>query len=225
MGPGDAAVLDVRPLLPRERRALVELLTSLSPPEWLTPTACPGWTVKDVALHLLDDELGWLSRGRDGDLSGLIDDRIDYREFVEQLAAKNQRWIDGATGLSPRVITELLRVVRNRGRRLLRRRRPRRRAPRHLGRAGARPPVVRPGPRLHRTMGAPPTDPRRVGPAGGGRRRAHGRGDAHVPVGTAPSLPRRRGRRRHHAGGVDQRSRRGRLGSGSPGGWLGAARG
>ena len=108
MGLGDAAVVDVRPLLPGERQALVELLSGLTPEQWQTPTACPGWTVKDVALHLLDDELGWLSRGRDGDLSGLIDDTIDYREFVEQLAAKNQRWVDGAAGLSPRVLVELL---------------------------------------------------------------------------------------------------------------------
>ena len=47
---------------------------SSRPSEWQTTTACPGWTVKDIALHLLDDELAWLSRGRDGDLSGLIDD-------------------------------------------------------------------------------------------------------------------------------------------------------
>ena len=108
MGLGDAAVVDIRPLLPGERRALVDLLAELSPEEWQTPTACPGWTVKDVALHLLDDELGWLSRGRDGDLSGLIDDTIDYRDFVGQLAAKNQRWVDGAAGLSPQVIIDLL---------------------------------------------------------------------------------------------------------------------
>ncbi len=105
---GDAAVIDVRPLLPGEREALVHLLADLSPEEWQAPTACPGWTVKAVALHILEDDFGWLSRGRDGDHTALLDDTIDYREFVAQLDAKNQRWVDGAAGLSPRVIIDLL---------------------------------------------------------------------------------------------------------------------
>lgn len=60
-----------------------------------------------MALHLLDDDLGWLSRGRDGDQSSLLA-MDDHDSFVAALAAKNQRWIDGAQGLSPPVITELL---------------------------------------------------------------------------------------------------------------------
>jgi hypothetical protein len=47
--------------------------------------------VKDVLLHLLDDDLGWLSRGRDADLDGLIPMDGDYRDFV---AALNQKvWV------------------------------------------------------------------------------------------------------------------------------------
>lgn len=105
----DAAVLDVRPLLPGERDALVTLLGELSTEDWETPTACGGWSVADVARHLLDDDLGWLSRGRDGDLSGQLDESGDYRSFVRSLDEKNQRWVDGTRGLSPRVVTDLLR--------------------------------------------------------------------------------------------------------------------
>ena len=63
--------------------------------------------MKDLALHLLDDDLGWLSRGRDNDRSGLL--RMgDHESFVAALAAKNQRWIDGVRGLSGQVVVGLL---------------------------------------------------------------------------------------------------------------------
>ena len=68
----------------------------------------PGMRVKDMALHLLDDDLGWLSRGRDGDLSGLISMDVDYRRFVDALNQKNQRWIDASQGFSPQLVQELL---------------------------------------------------------------------------------------------------------------------
>ena len=99
---------DTRPLIAEMHGDLVALLGSLRDAEWAAPTEAGHWTVKDVALHLLDDELGWLSRGRDGDPSGLLDDTGDYRQFVAALDAKNQRWVDGARGLSHRVLRDLL---------------------------------------------------------------------------------------------------------------------
>jgi uncharacterized protein (TIGR03083 family) len=104
----DAPVRDVRPLLTEERADLIALLASLGDADWVMPTEAGRWTVKDVALHLLDDDLGWLSRERDGDRSGLLDDSGDYRQFVAALGAKNQRWVDGASGLSRRVVQDLL---------------------------------------------------------------------------------------------------------------------
>jgi uncharacterized protein (TIGR03083 family) len=35
-----------------ERLALVDLLATLSPQEWATPSLCTGWTVQDVAAHI-----------------------------------------------------------------------------------------------------------------------------------------------------------------------------
>jgi uncharacterized protein (TIGR03083 family) len=99
---------DARPLLTAERADLLALLASLGGGDWAKPTEAGRWTVKDVALHVLDGHLGWLSQGRDGDSSGLIGETGDYRQFVAELDAKNQRWVDGAGGLSPRVITGLL---------------------------------------------------------------------------------------------------------------------
>ena len=104
----DLPVVDVRPQLVEERAALLQLLEVLSPNEWSVMTAAEGWDVKAVVLHLLDDDLGWLSRGRDSDSSGELD-MSDYATFVQALAAKNQRWIDGARGLSSRLLVELLR--------------------------------------------------------------------------------------------------------------------
>jgi hypothetical protein len=104
----DEPVEDVRPLLTAERTDLLTFLDSLTPVEWNTETAAPGWTVKDVALHLLDDDLGWLSRLRDEDRSGRLD-ASDPASFVAALAEKNQRWIDGARRLSLPVVAGLLR--------------------------------------------------------------------------------------------------------------------
>ena len=100
--------IDVRPLLTAERQDLLGLLASLDEGGWNASSSVPGWRVKDLALHVLDDDLGWLSRGRDHDASGLLDATGDYREFVAALNEKNQAWIDGAHGLSRRVVCDVL---------------------------------------------------------------------------------------------------------------------
>ena len=105
----DLPVRDPRESISGERRDLLDLLRDISDDEWLAPTEAGHWRVKDVALHLLDDDLGWLSRGRDGDMSGLLPMEGDYRQFVESLDAKNERWVVGAGGLSRRVVIDLLR--------------------------------------------------------------------------------------------------------------------
>ena len=53
-------------LFPEILDELLKLLGSLAADEWDKSTACPGWCVKDVALHLLGVEVGNLSRRRDG---------------------------------------------------------------------------------------------------------------------------------------------------------------
>jgi uncharacterized damage-inducible protein DinB len=82
--------VDVRLLLIDERMDLLRFMRPLEPAEWAAPSAAPGWSVKGVAPHLLDDDLGWLSRGRDGDRTGLLS-MSDHGSFVGALAAKNQR--------------------------------------------------------------------------------------------------------------------------------------
>ena len=57
--------VDAGPLLPRLRSELAALLTSLTDGDWAQPTSCPGWSVHDVAAHLLGVELGNVSVRRD----------------------------------------------------------------------------------------------------------------------------------------------------------------
>jgi uncharacterized protein (TIGR03083 family) len=103
-----APPLDLREPLREERHDLLELLDSLTAAEWLVATPCAEWRVKDVALHLVDGDLGWLSRGRDGDLNGLISMDVDFRDFVDALNQRNQRWVEASRGLSRRLVLELL---------------------------------------------------------------------------------------------------------------------
>jgi len=49
---------------------LLELLRELSEEEWNTSTICTGWSVKDVALHLLGVEIGNISSRRDRHILG-----------------------------------------------------------------------------------------------------------------------------------------------------------
>lgn len=103
----DAPVRDIRPRLTTQRAALVELLATLDDDAWVAPTEAGAWRVGDVARHLLDADLGVLSRGRDGDRSGLIP-MGPHEAFVAALDAKNERWVAAAGGLSRRVVADLL---------------------------------------------------------------------------------------------------------------------
>jgi hypothetical protein len=61
----ERTAIDVRPLLTQERADLLDFLYGLSVAEWTAPPAA-GWEVTGIALHLLNDDRGWLSRGREG---------------------------------------------------------------------------------------------------------------------------------------------------------------
>jgi hypothetical protein len=48
-----------------ERSRLLEVLRSLTVSDWSRPTRCPGWSVHGLSLHLLGDDLSFLSSQRD----------------------------------------------------------------------------------------------------------------------------------------------------------------
>ena len=48
--------MDVVPDLAAEQERLESLLAALTPEQWSTPSAAPGWTIADVVLHLAQTE-------------------------------------------------------------------------------------------------------------------------------------------------------------------------
>lgn len=78
----DLPVTDVRRPIAAQRGRLLDLLDSLSDAQWAARTGASGWSVKDIALHLLDVDLSWLSRERDRDGSGRVAVSSDPREFA-----------------------------------------------------------------------------------------------------------------------------------------------
>jgi uncharacterized protein (TIGR03083 family) len=109
MGCVESDVVVVLHLFPPERASLVELLASLGAEQWQAPTVCPGWSVRDVALHLLGDDIGLLSRRRDGVTpADASREPGGFQELVAFLDRLNQTWVEAARRISPRLLCELL---------------------------------------------------------------------------------------------------------------------
>jgi uncharacterized protein (TIGR03083 family) len=105
----ESDVVVVTQLFQPERASLLELLASLSAEQWQAPTVCPGWSVKDVALHLLGDDIGLLSRHRDGVApADASREPGGFQELVAFLDRLNQAWVEAARRISPRLLCELL---------------------------------------------------------------------------------------------------------------------
>jgi uncharacterized protein (TIGR03083 family) len=96
-------------LFPEVLDALLGLLAGLSPEDWDRHTACGSWTVKDVALHLLGDEVGNLARRRDGFSPGGSIAGCD--ELVTFINDWNRLWVEATRRMSTRTICDLLGFV------------------------------------------------------------------------------------------------------------------
>ena len=99
---------DVPPLLELERARLLDLLTSLDAAEWRRATRCPGWSVLDLAAHLLGDDLGYLAGHRDGHHGIRPPVGTDEDAFIDWLDGVQDDWVRSARRLSPTLVTELL---------------------------------------------------------------------------------------------------------------------
>jgi uncharacterized protein (TIGR03083 family) len=104
---GPIFVLD---LFPQERQRLLELLSGLSEQEWNAPTVCPGWSVKDIALHLLGDDIGYLSGQRDHFSNPFFrhKDMHTWKSLVKNLNEANELWVQATARISPQLLCELL---------------------------------------------------------------------------------------------------------------------
>jgi len=87
-----------------ERAALAATLGDLSPEEWQHPSLCPGWTVHDVAAHVIaTPQIGWarvcamaarnLGRGYNGMIYREVK-RLGARESRESILADYERYAD-----------------------------------------------------------------------------------------------------------------------------------
>jgi uncharacterized protein (TIGR03083 family) len=99
-------------LFPEERAALLAFLESLSEDQWQIEDVYPDWSLKDVVSHLLSDDLGRLSRGRDGHSAALFEftsPETFESDLLEWINHQNNAWVEATRRLSPRLLNDLLR--------------------------------------------------------------------------------------------------------------------
>ncbi|HZB32562.1 MAG TPA: maleylpyruvate isomerase family mycothiol-dependent enzyme [Streptosporangiaceae bacterium] len=99
--------IDVRPLLAEQQAAFIDLLRRLDPRDWDQPTGCPGWSVKDIAAHVLGDHIGRLSIHRDGYQVLHPRDGEPFPTFLDRI---NDEWVRAARRISPSMLIELLSI-------------------------------------------------------------------------------------------------------------------
>jgi uncharacterized protein (TIGR03083 family) len=99
-------------LFPLERHALLHLLAQLSEEEWQRPTICAGWTVKDLVLHVLGDDIGLLSRKRDtfDPFTGVQNppQLASWDDLVSFLNESNALWVQATRRMSHQLACTLL---------------------------------------------------------------------------------------------------------------------
>lgn len=100
----------VTDLFPEDREQLLALLSSLSDAQWRAPTVCEGWSVKDVALHLLGVDIGVLSRKRDQHIAG-APENAGWDALVAFLNEWNEAWVRAARRISAPLLVSLLEVT------------------------------------------------------------------------------------------------------------------
>ena len=91
-----------------ERARLLELLHSLQPADWSRPTACPGWDVLDLTVHLVGVDFSLLSWHRDPHRGTTTPPDQNEAEFIAWIDAVQAEWVHAACRLSPRLVTEIL---------------------------------------------------------------------------------------------------------------------
>lgn len=101
-------MIDVLSVFPTLNKELIHLLKSLKPSDWDKKTVCPEWTIRDIAIHLLDTNLRRLSIGRDGH-SYLKNRQFGtYEELIGFLNQLNADWVLAMQRVSPNILIEMI---------------------------------------------------------------------------------------------------------------------
>jgi uncharacterized protein (TIGR03083 family) len=99
----EVPVGDVWPIVHAERAALIDHLEGLDAAQWEEQSLCEGWTVHDVAAHLVDTA----RTTRLGFVTGLARARFDFHR-------QNARGVQRHRGASPQETLERLRRAASR---------------------------------------------------------------------------------------------------------------
>ncbi|HEY6539785.1 MAG TPA: maleylpyruvate isomerase family mycothiol-dependent enzyme [Ktedonobacteraceae bacterium] len=100
-------------LFPQERRLLLELFAGLTEEDWQRPTVCAGWTVRDIGLHLLGDDIGYLSGKRDQFKNPFFAgrDMKRWESLVQNINEANELWVRAMQRVSPVLLCALLELT------------------------------------------------------------------------------------------------------------------
>lgn len=99
--------VDLRRLLYAVNLELLALLNALTAEQWLQPTVCGSWTVKDVAAHLWGGDVGRLAGGRDGFFRPNVPINT-YADLVAWIDQQNASWVAASQRISPKLLLGLM---------------------------------------------------------------------------------------------------------------------
>jgi len=98
--------------LVEEWDALAGLLAELSEAQWATPTALPGWSVKDVAAHVVGTELSLTGQAA----PALAEDTRAQPHIKNDIGAINEAWVESFRSRPGSEVVDQLRAVSTRRR-------------------------------------------------------------------------------------------------------------
>ncbi|GAB2620506.1 maleylpyruvate isomerase family mycothiol-dependent enzyme [Streptomyces capparidis] len=102
------APIDARSFFAPEQAALVATLRGLTADDWRRE-AVPGWTVRDLAAHILGDFYGRLAGGRDGHREGLA---LAPGETLERFIHRvNHEWVAAWSRVSPAALLDTVELI------------------------------------------------------------------------------------------------------------------
>jgi uncharacterized protein (TIGR03083 family) len=89
---------------------LLSVLRTLAPEDWVAPTVCGPWSVKDVAAHLLGGNLGrlWHHRDTPDQPQGA---RPTYDRLLAMINQSNNEWVHAARRIGPEILIEFLELT------------------------------------------------------------------------------------------------------------------
>jgi uncharacterized protein (TIGR03083 family) len=93
-------------LFPGLHERLLEVLRGLDRQDWQRPTVCRGWSVQDIASHILDTQIRLLSMFRDQSPGPAPDG-----DLVAWLNRLNGDWIQATRRMSPQLLLQFLAIT------------------------------------------------------------------------------------------------------------------